>query len=78
MKKSLQLPFNIVKAGRWHTKKVQGRREKVWLLSGEEVLEFSGILSWKEDLLHLRNQLTEEEPGTCTSADMHQKKEILE
>ena len=74
MKTSLQLPFNIVKAGRWHTKKVQGRREKVWLLSGEEVLEFSGILSWKEDLLHLRNQLTEEQPGTCTSADMHQQK----
>ena len=29
---------------------------------------------WQEDVAHLRNQLTEEEPGRCERPDMNQHK----
>ena len=34
----------------------------------------SGITDWKEDAQHLHNQLQREQPGTCDSLDMKQKK----
>ena len=41
---------------------------------GEEILCHSGIIDWKEELQHLRNQLTPEQPGSCDGYDMRQKK----
>ena len=46
----------------------------MWLPSGEEILEKSGILSWREDLQHLQNQLSKEQPGCCDSFDTRQMK----
>ena len=54
-----------------------GRKEKVWLPSGEEILAKSGIIHWEEDLAHLRNQLTVEQPGPHGSIDMAQQKKDL-
>lgn len=36
--------------------------------------EDSGIIDWKEDLLHLENQLKREQIGSCDSLDFKQKK----
>ena len=69
---SLKKPLNILKTGCWKKRKINGVKERAWSLSGEEVLQHSGILSWQEDLQHLRNQLTEEQPGTCHGADVKQ------
>ena len=44
-----------MKAGKWRTLKVGEGKQRVWLPSGEEILSRSGILSWQEDLAHLRN-----------------------
>jgi hypothetical protein len=71
---SLRKPLNILKAGCWRKVKSNGVKERVWRLSGEEVLQHSGILSWQEDLQHLRNQLTEDQPGTCKGGDIKQMK----
>ena len=53
---------------------VSGIRERVWLPSGEEILARSGILDWQEDLLHLKNQLTVEQPGSALGVDRRQAK----
>ena len=71
---SLRKPLNILKVGCWRKVKINGVKERVWRLSGEEVLQHSGILSWQEDLQHLRNQLTEEQPGTCDGGNIKQIK----
>ena len=34
----------------------------------------SGIIDWQEDLAHLRNQMTREQPGVCLSFDKRQEK----
>ena len=41
---ALSKPVNIFKAGRWQTMKVNKTKERVWRLSGEQVLQYSGIL----------------------------------
>ena len=58
----LDMPFNILKVGAWDMVQVAGVKTKIWRPSGEEVLQRSGILSWQEDLQHLRNQLSMEQP----------------
>ena len=70
----LDTPLDIMKVGVWRSMVVGGVKQKVWLPSGEEILKKSGILSWEEDLLHLRNQLSKEQPGCCDSFDLRQKK----
>jgi hypothetical protein len=67
-------PLNILKTGCWKLMNVNGVKKRVWWLAGEDVLQLSGILSWREDLQHLRNQLTEEQPGICDMADLKQMK----
>ena len=53
---------------------VSGVREGVWLPSGEEILSRSGIIDRQEDLLHLQNQLTVEQPGSALGVDQRQAK----
>ena len=72
IKKALEKPLNILKQGKWQTLKVGGKKEKVLLQSGEEILARSGIISLEEDLAHLRNQLTVQQPGSCSSVDTNQ------
>ena len=43
-------------------------------VKGEEILRQGGITDWEEELNHLRNQLTPEQPGTCDGYDMRQRK----
>ena len=43
-------------------------------VKGEDILCQGGITDWKEELQHLRNQLTPEQPGTCDGYDMRQMK----
>ena len=74
LEKVLDTPFNIMKAGKWRTIKVGEGKERVWLPSGEDILSRSGILSWQEDLAHLRNQLTSAQPGHCDLLDRKQAK----
>ena len=50
------------------------RKEQVWLPSGEEILAKSGIISWKEDLKHLKNQLKSDQIGAFGACDMKQKR----
>lgn len=42
--------------------------------NGEEVLMKAGIKDWREDLVHLRNQLEPSQVGTCDSFDLRQQK----
>ena len=74
LEKVLDTPFNILKAGKWRTMMVGEKMQRVWLPSGEEILSRSGIISWQEDLAHLRNQLTSAQPGHCNSLDVKQAK----
>ena len=73
-KELLQKPVNILKKGKWRSMVVSGVRERVWLPSGEEILSRSGIMDWQEDLLHLQNQLTVEQPGSALGVDQRQAK----
>ena len=44
-------------------------------VKGEDILrDKGGITDWQEELQHLRNQLTAEQPGTCDGYDMRQKR----
>ena len=74
LKKVLEMPFNIMKTGKTTTKVVEGVKKEVKLPSGEEILASSGILYWREDLQHLKNQLTKHQPGCCDSYDTRQAK----
>ena len=74
LKKDLEIPLDITKQGIWRTIKVDGISERVWLPSGKEILARSGILNWKEDLDHLTNQLTVEQPGCVERLDLRQAK----
>ena len=75
MAELLDKPMNILKQGTWRTVTVEkGKKEKVWLPSGEEILARSGIICWEEDFAHLQNQLTVEQPGSCDSMDLAQQK----
>ena len=74
LKKVLEMPFNIMKTGKTTTKVVEGVKKEVKLPSGEEILASSGILYWREDLEHLKNQLTKHQPGCCDSYDTRQAK----
>ena len=40
----------------------------------ESILKDSGIKDWKEDLMHLHNQLQREQVGSCAEKDFRQKK----
>ena len=40
----------------------------------ESILKDSGIKDWKEDLVHLHNQLQREQVGSCAAKDFRQKK----
>ena len=71
----LDTPLNILKTGCWRTLNVEGQgKQRVWLPSGEEILASNGIISLEEELAHLKNQLTKEQPGCCKSLDMKQAK----
>ena len=72
-KEKLDLPLNIMKTGKFHQIKVGDTYESVLTPSGEEILSKSGILSWQEDLNHLHNQLSKEQPGTCEGYDVRQQ-----
>ena len=41
---------------------------------GEDILCQAGLIHWEEELHHLRNQLTPEQPGSCDGYDMRQAK----
>ena len=41
---------------------------------GEQILRQAGIISWEEDLIHLRNQLNPKQIGSCDGYDMRQLK----
>ena len=69
----LRTPLNILKVESVKTESVGGEKVKVRRPGGEEVLAKSGIISWQEDMLHLHNQLTKEQPGTCQGVDKRQK-----
>ena len=69
----LKTPLNILKAESVKTEAVGGEKVKVRRSGREEVLAKSGIISWQQDLLHLQNQLTEEQPGSCQGFDKRQK-----
>ena len=43
-------------------------------LKGEQIIFEAGITDWQEELQHLRNQLTPEQPGCCDGYDMRQMK----
>ena len=73
-RKTLDRPLNIMKMACVTVMIVDGVKQSVRLPSGEEILATSGILDWQEDLKHLRNQLTVEQPGCCDSFDMRQDK----
>ena len=72
LRKTLDIPMNIMKMASVKTMIVDGVKQSVRLPSGEEILATSGILDWQEDLEHLRNQLTVEQPGCCDMFDMKQ------
>ena len=74
MKKVLDTPLNLLKVVMWRNMRVGEVKQRVWLSMGEEILSRSGILSWQEDLEHLQNQLTVDQPGSCDSKDMKQAK----
>ena len=74
LKEDIEKPLNILKIGVWRPKIVDGVKTQVWLPSGEEILSRSGILHWKEDLEHLKNQLSVEQLGCCDSFDSRQAK----
>ena len=71
----LETPMNILKTGGWRTLEVKGEgKKRVWLSSGEEILARSGIIDAGEDIDHLKNQLSKEQPGCCDSLDQKQAK----
>ena len=74
LKTVLDTPLNILKKGKWRTMQIGKEKQRVWLPSGEEILSRSGIISWEEDLKHLHNQLTVEQPGSCAELDKIQEK----
>ena len=41
----------------------------------EKILRKSGIADWDEDVTHLRNQMSKEHPGCCSSFVLQQKKQ---
>ena len=43
----------------------------------ELVLQHSGVLDWKEDVMYLRAQMTKEQPGSLAAFDARQKKKDL-
>ena len=72
--KVLKTPLKFLKAESVKTEAVGGEKVKVRRTGQEEVLPKSGIIiSWQQDLLHLQNQLTEEQPGSCQGFDKRQK-----
>ena len=75
LKDELEKPLDITKEGGWKTVRMEdGSKQKVWLSSGEDILASSGIVHWREDVEHLRNQLKVEQPGTVDSLDFDQKR----
>lgn len=72
MKKFLEAPVNFLKQGKWQTMQVGKVKKRDWLPSGEEVLRRSGILDWEEEMSHLQNQLSVEQPGQCAGVDKKQ------
>ena len=44
IKKLLEKPLNILKQGKWQTLTVGGKKEKIWVQLGEEILRSSGII----------------------------------
>ena len=72
-KVELDTPLNILRSESVKTEVVKGEKVKIRRPGGEEVLRKSGILSWQEDLIHLRNQLTREQQGTCHGFDKRQQ-----
>ena len=74
LKQVLDSTLNILKEGCWRWLQVGKEKKKVWLPSGEEVLRSSGLLDWEEELAHLQNQLTSEQPGMCAGLDTKQLK----
>ena len=43
-------------------------------INGEEIIREAGITYWKEEIQHLRNQLSPQQIGSCDGYDMRQKK----
>ena len=74
LKETLDKPLNIMKPGTLTARVVDGVKKVVQIPSGEEILANSGILDWREDLEHLHNQLTVQQPGCCDSHDTRQAK----
>ena len=36
------------------------------------ILQKSGIIDWAEDLQHLKNQMSRDQPGSCDGVDLRQ------
>ena len=43
-------------------------------LEAETIIQYSGTMDWREEVLYLRNQMTREQAGCVGSYDKRQKK----
>ena len=43
-------------------------------MEAETIIQYSGTMDWREEVLYLRNQMTREQAGCVGSYDKRQKK----
>ena len=43
-------------------------------MEAETIIQYSGTMDWREEVLYLRNQMTREQAGCVGSYDIRQKK----